>query len=339
MRMTAAFQTALAAVLFAGSALPANAQIYETVGVRAQGMGGAFVAVADDATATWWNPAGLATGAYFSSVLERGRTTEPGEAAPGGPAWRGDTSAYAVMFPALGLSYYRLRINEMAPATSTTSTEDAAADRQDQGITGSGLRAWATSQLGMSVGQSIGNHLVIASTLKLVRGGLARSSGGATGDPLDAAADLDVPMETEGDLDLGAMASLGRMRLGLAIKHAREPKFGEGANRLVLRRQVRAGVAFVVRGAVTVAVDADLSRTATAFGDARHLAAGAEAWLKQRRIGLRGGVSANTVGEASTSASTGISLAVRSGTFIDTALTVGSDRSREGWNVGLRVTF
>ncbi len=89
MRMTGVFRTALAAGLLAGTALPASAQIYEIVGTRAQGMGGAFVAVADDATATWWNPAGLATGAYFSSVIERGRTTEPGDA-PGGPAWRGD---------------------------------------------------------------------------------------------------------------------------------------------------------------------------------------------------------------------------------------------------------
>ena len=135
------------------------------------------------------------------------------------------------------------------------------------------------------------------------------------------------------------MASFGHARLGLAIKHARQPAFGEGANRLVLRRQVRAGVAFVARGTVTVAVDADLSKTATAFGDARHVAAGAEAWLLRRRIGLRGGVSANTAGETSASTSTGLSLAVRSGTFVDAALTVGSDRSRDGWNLGLRVTF
>ena len=51
-------------------ARPASAQIYETVGIRAQGMAGAFVAVADDSTATWWNPAGLATGAYFSGIVE-----------------------------------------------------------------------------------------------------------------------------------------------------------------------------------------------------------------------------------------------------------------------------
>jgi hypothetical protein len=336
MWMTGVFRTAFAAGALAGTVLPANAQIYEIVGTRAQGMAGAFVAVVDDATATWWNPAGLATGAYFSSVLERGRTTEPGETGPGGPAWRGDTNAYAVIFPALGLSYYRLRISEIAPAASTA---DAAPDRQDQGTTGTGLRSWATSQFGMSVGQSLGNHLVIASTLKLVRGGLALSFGAAAGDSLDAAADLDVSMETEADLDLGAMASFGHTRLGLAIKHARQPAFGEGPNRLVLRRQVRAGVAFVARGTVTVAVDADLSKTATAFGDARHVAAGAEAWLLRRRIGLRGGVSANTAGETSASTSTGLSLAVRSGTFVDAALTVGSDRSREGWNLGLRVTF
>jgi F plasmid transfer operon protein TraF len=336
MRMTGVFRTAFAAGVLAGTVLPANAQIYESVGTRAQGMAGAFVAVVDDATATWWNPAGLATGAYFSSVLERGRTTEPGERSPGGPAWRGDTSSYAVVFPALGLSYYRLRISEMAPAASTA---EVAPDRQDQGTTGTSLRSWATSQFGVSVGQSLGNHLVIASTLRLVRGGLALSSGAVAGDPLDAAADLDVSMETEADLDLGAMASFKHARLGLAIKHARQPTFGEGANRLVLRRQVRAGMAFVARGTVTVAADADLSKTATAFGDARHVAAGAEAWLLRRRVGLRGGVSANTVGETGVSTSTGGSLAVRRGTFVDAALTVGSDRSREGWNLGLRVTF
>jgi len=335
MRMTGVFRTALAAGLLAGTALPASAQIYEIVGTRAQGMGGAFIAVADDATATWWNPAGLATGAYFSSVIERGRTTEPGDA-PGGPVWRGDGGTFSVVFPALGLSYYRLRISEIAPPASTG---DGAPDRQDQGTTGTGVRSWATNQFGVTVGQSLGNHFVVASTVRLVRGGLALASGPADGDLLDQAADLDVPMETEADLDLGTMASFGRMRLGLVVKHASEPKFGEGVNHLVLRRQVRAGLSVVTRGLVTVAVDADLTRTATAFGDARHLAAGAEAWLLRQRIGVRGGVSTNTAGETGTSGSTGVSLAVRSRMYIDAALTVGSDRSREGWNLGLRVTY
>ena len=46
-------------------ALPvqASAQSLDTIGTRAQGMGGAFVGVADDASAVYWNPAGLAGGA------------------------------------------------------------------------------------------------------------------------------------------------------------------------------------------------------------------------------------------------------------------------------------
>ena len=53
-------------------AFPARsaAQGTDSVGTRAQGMGGAFVGVADDASAVFWNPAGLAGGSYFSLVLD-----------------------------------------------------------------------------------------------------------------------------------------------------------------------------------------------------------------------------------------------------------------------------
>ena len=42
------------------------------VGARARGMGGAFVAVADDASATWWNPAGLPATLIFDGVADVG---------------------------------------------------------------------------------------------------------------------------------------------------------------------------------------------------------------------------------------------------------------------------
>ena len=57
----------------------------EGFGARALGMGGAFLAVADDATAVIWNPAGLGQmsdaqvqvgGKYFSSETERGFTSQ-----------------------------------------------------------------------------------------------------------------------------------------------------------------------------------------------------------------------------------------------------------------------
>src|SRR4029453_2579940 len=102
-------------------ARPAEAKPADIVGVRSQGMGGAFTAVADDATAAWWNPAGLAGGSYFSSVLEYGHLPNPAE---------GTVKGVSIAFPAWGLSYYRLPISEMRPSGFTGA---GAAIRQDQG--------------------------------------------------------------------------------------------------------------------------------------------------------------------------------------------------------------
>src|SRR6185503_10252364 len=55
----------LAMAGLAVAVVPAHATKYagefmkSPVGARAVGMGGAFTAVADDATAPWWNPAGM----------------------------------------------------------------------------------------------------------------------------------------------------------------------------------------------------------------------------------------------------------------------------------------
>src|SRR5438309_6792926 len=113
----------LPAIFFAAFAVPAGAQTFETIGIRAQGMGGAFVAIADDATAGWWNPAGLASGAYFNTVLEQGRAVDPS---------RSRASGFSLAFPALGLGYYRLQISEIRPSSGYIALY--AASRQDQGV-------------------------------------------------------------------------------------------------------------------------------------------------------------------------------------------------------------
>ena len=84
-----------------------DAQVFETVGVRALGIGGAFVAGADDATAIYWNPAGL-TDVFFSGVLDVHWTDtrlDPD------PLRREGTSEFttlaALATPTRGLSYYR----------------------------------------------------------------------------------------------------------------------------------------------------------------------------------------------------------------------------------------
>ena len=301
--MRRAFVSLVSFVVILAAPLAAGAQTFETIGVRAQGMGGAFVAIADDASATWWNPAGLASGAYLNAILEHGRALDPS---------RPRASGFAVALPALGLSYYRLQLSEIRPLSASTAA--GGASRQDQGI---------LSDFGVTVGQSIGDYLVVASTLKLLR-----------------AAD-----STRGDLDIGAMARVGHLRAGLAVKNATAPVFGDGAARVELPRQVRAGVAVSdSAGRLIVGFDGDLTSTTTAGQsgvgtEVRHLAVGGEVWTPTRHIGVRSGLSVNTVGDRRASGSGGLSVAVRRGTYIDGQITGGADPTRKGWGFDLRVTF
>jgi len=319
--MTRAFVSLVSFVLVSAP-LTAHAQWFEDIGVRAQGMAGAFVAVADDATATWWNPAGLATGAFFNGIVEYDSLQQPRKGGdPGGaplPDWRLRAGGFAVAFPALGLSYYRLNISEIRPPDSTAAGPPG---RQDQGV-GLGVSSLEINQFGASFGQSLGDHLVIASTLKLLR---AQS-------------------ETHGDADIGAMAVFGAARIGLAIRNVTAPEVGRGAAAVVLARQARAGISLTSVGIgridqVTVALDADLTRTRTEAGEERQVSGGIEAWTLGRRLGLRGGLSANTTGSARPLVAGGASVGVRSAVYVDGQVTVGTDEARRGWGLGLRVTF
>src|SRR5882762_8614725 len=96
------FQAFVSLVSFVFLVAPVAAQTTDTIGVRAQGMGGAFTAVADDATASWWNPSGMAGGAYFNALLESGSQSEPrSERTPAGDpqsASRANTRSFAVAF-------------------------------------------------------------------------------------------------------------------------------------------------------------------------------------------------------------------------------------------------
>jgi hypothetical protein len=302
--VTAAFGAALSLI-----AAPAAAQMFEAMGTRAQGMSGAFVAVADDASATWWNPAGLATGAYFSVLFERIEGTDPADAPALGPASESRTGAFAIAYPALGVSYYRFRVSDIRPSTGADELA-----REDQGVPRVDLRSRAVSEYGVTIGQSVGGALVISSTLKLVRAGEVESAGEAPEGSLDRAADIDVPRHTRADLDVGALVSFPNARVGLSVKHLNEPGFGEGAERFELSRQVRAGLALFGSAPgldrVTAAVDADVTRTQTAVGEVRHVAAGVEAWLLGRHLGVRAGISANTVAEKGRSTSAGVSVGV-----------------------------
>ena len=128
-------------------------------------------------------------------------------AAPPGAAMR---TAFAVVFPALGLSYYRLRISEIAPPASTG--DGAPTDK----IKGLQVRSALVGHESVrrhrrSVARRSPRDRFDREACSRRPGAVVRRAGD---DPLDRAADLDVSMETEADLDLGAMASFGQHAAG-----------------------------------------------------------------------------------------------------------------------------
>jgi hypothetical protein len=189
-------------------------------------------------------------------------------------------------------------------------------DRQDQGVLG---------VYGITFGQSVGRHLVDASTVKL--------------EHLNG---------TTGDVDAGAMANLGHLRLGIAVRNLREATFDDAAGAVTLTREARAGAAFVGRtagvvSAIALAADADLTTVQTGAGEARHAGGGFELWVLGGRVGIRGGGAVNTVTDGGSSRSFGASVVIQSGAYLRTLLeaqiTGGSDATRRGWSAGLRTTF
>ena len=129
--------------LFTAGAASAMAQSAPPIGVRAAGMGGAFTAVADDGTAPFWNPAGLASGAFA------------GLAADFNTLDRQSGLFLGLATPPLGLTYYR-----------TTSTVPESSDRN----------RLVVHHAGVTVVQSLGDHgLAVGATLKYVHGNAANA--------------------------------------------------------------------------------------------------------------------------------------------------------------------
>ena len=132
MRVSAGF-AALFLLLTPGLA---SAQLpIESVGSRAQGMGGAFTAVADDPSAPFWNPAGLVTGVPVGGAFELTRFQTGNRKALFGSL---------VSWP-LGLGYLR----------------------QSAEFKGSTFKS---SMVGVTVLQTVIEGLVVGANLKYVRG-------------------------------------------------------------------------------------------------------------------------------------------------------------------------
>ena len=300
----------LAVILSLAGAAQAEAQ--STVGVRANGMGGAFVGVADDASAVYWNPAGLATGQLVSLNLEFGAFQ------PAGTNGQDDLNhaLLAIGLPPVGLAYYRQGVfGERPPEAAVTTVSSREEVR-------SSVHTFTTSTVAMSLLHSLSQYFVVSVTPKVVWGGDS----------------------TTADLDASAMMAVSRLRLGVMARHLSSPAFdfdGEGLEDVELATEVRVGggwgSGWPGHSRVVVAVDGDVLRRTTPSGERRDLAAGVETWWLARRLGVRGGWRGSTVGETRPTISAGASAAV-GGFFVD-GYVAGGRADERSWGLGLRFTY
>ena len=322
-------------------AAPAPGQVFESVGTRALGMAGAFVAVSDDATAAYWNPAGLPSGALFSLLVDHSnseRWSDPSQ--PDTPAAAQVGTIVALSTDTFAFSYYRLRINQVErPHPPEASSDLARKDQRGEAT----LRSVETHNLALTGAQLLYPGVSLGTTLRFVRG----SVGVAPGDLAETSDDLLRQAENLGrrgdndvDLDVGLMLGTQTVRVGVVARNLLEATFDtpDGSS-LRLERQVRAGVGIRTVGGLLVAADVDLNRSEAAVGDRRNLAVGAEHWFGDW-LGVRGGARFNLEDDDPQAVGTfGLSVALSSGVYLDAQLTRGRHSVERGWGIAGRVGF
>jgi hypothetical protein len=276
------------------------------IGTRAEGMAGAFVAVADDASAVYWNPAGIATGPIVSAVFGFGAGPDVRERFQTSQDQQDRRAILAVSATAIGMAYYRFTAYGLGAAESAVSTSNS---REEVGRS---VHAITVQTAGVSLLQSLSDRVVVAATPKYVRGADSNAF----------------------DVDAGVMLSAGRMRLGLVARNLTTP--------IDLQRQVRAGAAWGSSwpgiSRVIASADADVTSRVTPDGDRRDVAAGLETWWKNQRLGLRGGLRRSTIGDARAAFAAGVSASLKTGMLVDAHVVRGHESERS-WGVGLRMMF
>jgi hypothetical protein len=202
------------------------------------------------------------------------------------------------------------------------------------------LRVLSASQFGVTLVHSVAWGIHTGATVKFVSGSVRAGFGDERTTPsalLDAADDFPSgDSHRQVDVDLGALAVAGPVRLGVRLQNLFEPEF----ETIRLPRQLRVGVAidpeFTAGVPLTIALDADVNAYDTMAGERRVVALGAEYWFASRRVGIRGGGRINTLGAEERTGTLGATVAIRSGLYVDTHIAAGDEKS---WGLATRVSF
>lgn len=228
------------------------APVSACVGARPLGMGGAFIAVADDANVTYWNPAALA-------LI---RTRQATVAYVGGDdinyKWFGSYSQPLGDQFALGASIFTWNPRPLAVLDGDFIELEY-------------MRPWVSIALALP-GVGAGD-LAIGANIDFGQAKLTWRN---------EEEDLDV----DPGFDLSAIYRINEyFSVGLLVQDVNEPdiKFQDGGTLTTWTRNIRPGIAFRPNEQLTLAADIYL------FTDEDYLMLGAEYWVNEQ-IGIRGGM-------------------------------------------------
>ncbi|HVP38399.1 MAG TPA: hypothetical protein VMS93_04370, partial [Candidatus Saccharimonadales bacterium] len=246
-----------AAVLAAGWAAPAGADddagtgsVFSFgAGNRALGMGGAFVATADDASALAWNPGGL-------GLLQRaeGQVVQSAGLGLGFSEFYGSVVLPSWRFGTLGLMVRQFGVGGIE-------------QRDDRNVLLSDDLTDSELELALGYGRALGPAWSLGGAVKLQHHSLAGFSGSGLG------ADLGAVVKPA--LALGVDAPWAqRLSLGLAVRNALQPQTRLDRDAAADPTALRAGLSYrVPLGAGWARAGADVSQ---ARGEAARLHAGLE---------------------------------------------------------------
>lgn len=227
------------------------------VGGRALAMGGAYYAISDDASAAYWNPAGLAQVQRKELTTMQATlfaSTKLTYLAYAHPLKGGSVFAISItQFGSTGFEKVSVTYNQATQEPETIKTEGSFADQQQA--------------IGLSWGKNVTETVSFGATIKQVTRKLDGSS------------------DNFKTLDMGVLKSMGPYRLGLGLQNAFSQKTGDTDDKLPVTLKIGNSMR-LFKDRLTLGLDA--SKPLNAGVDMRF---GGEYWISRWfafRFGLLG---------------------------------------------------
>jgi len=211
----------------------AGAFLKNGIGVRPISMGKAFVAIADDANAGYWNPAGLALlkamqmSAMYSNPMNHALVSDTGVTDIG---YHTLSLGYPTRFGSMGLSLAYLNVGDIYVVNDASGPTGEKFEDKELGII-------------TSYGNSITDQIYLGANLKFVRQSIWDEKGSGIG------------------LDLGGLYEpIYGLTFGLMLQDLIEPKIKllEDGETYSIPRKIRLGAAYkIMEDRVLIAADID----------------------------------------------------------------------------------